>query len=104
MDTAVALLAFESGALGTWTSCFTARDAGAPLVRVLGDRANAYLYYDRLEVVSANGKRTQFAAGRDSFAAQFEHFADVVLKGTPMAVTPASALADLQLITKVCGG
>lgn len=104
IDTAVALLEFESGALGTWTSCFTARDAGSPLVRVLGERANASLFYDRLELVSAAGKQTRFEAERDSFAAQFEHFAEVVLKGKPMDVTPDAALVDLQLITKVCGG
>lgn len=104
IDTAIALLEFESGALGTWTSCFTARDAGAPLVRVLGERATANLYYDRLEGVSAQGKVTAHASEGDSFAAQFTHFADVVLRGKPMDVTPAAALADLQLITKVCGG
>jgi predicted dehydrogenase len=104
IDTAIALLEFESGALGTWTSCFTARDAGAPLVRVLGERATACLYYDRLEVVAPSGKSTRFASGTDSFAVQLEHFADVVLRRAPMDVTPVSALADLQLITKVCGG
>jgi predicted dehydrogenase len=104
IDTAIALLEFESGALGTWTSCFTARDAGAPLVRVLGERATACLYYDRLEVVASSGKVRRFTSVADSFAAQLEHFADVVLRRTPMDVTPAAALDDLRLITKVCGG
>lgn len=103
MDTALALLKFESGAVGTWTSCFTARDPGSPMVRVFGDQATASLYYDRLEVVSARGKQTRYDAERDSFAAQFEHFADVVHSGKPMDVPPPAALADLQLISKVCG-
>lgn len=103
IDTALALLEFDSGALGTWTSCFTARDAGAPLVRVLGERATANLYYDRLEVVAANGKVTSYASNGDSFAAELAHFRDVVVRGAPMDVTPEAALADLQLITKVCG-
>lgn len=103
IDTALALLKFESGAVGTWTSCFTARDPGCPMVRVFGERATASLYYDRLDVVSAQGKHTRHDAERDSFAAQFEHFADVVLAGKPMDVPPLAALADLQLISKVCG-
>lgn len=104
MDTAIALLEFESGALGTWTSCFTARDSGSPMVRVLGDRANASLYYDRLELTTAAGKTLQYPAEGNSFAAQLEHFAAVVLEGKAMDVTPSAALADLQLIAKVCGG
>ena len=103
IDTALALLRFDSGALGTWTSCFTARDSGSPMVRVLGQHASAYLFYDRLEVVPAKGTQVTFPATENSFAAQFRHFAEVVLEGTPMAVTPDAALLDLQLISKVCG-
>lgn len=103
MDTAVALLRFQSGALGTWTSCFTVRDRQAPLLRVLGETANAALYYDRLEVTTAKGKTTTTPAGRDSFAAQFAHFADVVQSGKSLDVTPEQALTDLRLITAVCG-
>lgn len=104
IDTAVALLEFESGALGTFTSCFTARDAGAPMVRVLGERASAYLYYDRLEVVAPNGKVTTFASAGDSFAAQFRHFADVVVKGVAVEVAPRAALLDLELLERICRG
>jgi predicted dehydrogenase len=103
IDTAVALLRFESGALGTWTSCFTARDRQGPLLRVLGETANAALYYDRLEVTTAKGKTTITKSRGDSFAAQFEHFADVVQRGKALDVTPEQALADLRLVSAVCG-
>lgn len=104
LDTALALLRFESGAVGTWTSCFSARDATSPLVRVLGEKANGELFGNRLEVTTARGKVSTYGAKGDSFAAQFLHFADVVQRGQPRDVPPSAALADLELVTAVCGG
>lgn len=103
MDTATALLRFESGALGTWLSCFTARDQGSPMLKVLGETGTAALYHERLEITSHRGKVSQFPALGDSFALQFSHFADVVLRGKPMDISPQMALADLRLISAVCG-
>jgi len=103
IDTAVAVFRLASGALGTWTSCFTARDQG-PLVRVLGSKATAGLYRDRAVLRTAAGRDTEYRSGIDSYEAQLRHFADVVLKGTPPAVTPVDALADLELIAAICAG
>lgn len=104
MDTALALLRFESGAVGTWTSCFSARDVTSPLVRVLGEKANGELFGNRLEVTTPRGKISAYGAKGDSFAAQFLHFADVVQSGQPCDVPPSAALADLELVTAVCSG
>ncbi len=101
IDTAVAVLEFASGTLGTWTSCFSARD-DAPLLRLLGSAANAEFHRDRAVLRTAGGRETVFRSGVDSYEAQFRHFADVVLRGVPVAVTPAEALADLTLIAAIC--
>ncbi|MBP1619795.1 MAG: oxidoreductase domain protein [Acidobacteria bacterium] len=100
IDTAVAVLEFASGALGTWTTCFTARREG-PLVRVCGDRATAELYRDRTVLRPANGPESIFVSETDSYEAQFRHFADVVVKGVPVAVTPRDALADLAFVESI---
>jgi predicted dehydrogenase len=102
IDTAVAVLRFAGGAVGTWTSCFTARDDG-PLLRVLGSRANAELHRDCAVLRAPGGREIVFRSGVDSYEAQLRHFADVVLDGTPLAYSPADALADLTLIAAVCG-
>lgn len=96
-DTAVAALAFESGVLGTWTSCFSAH-YGGPMLRVYGSRANAELSWNAVVLEDARGKQTRFESKVDSFAAEFEHFADVVQKGVKMAFTPEEALEDLRLV------
>ncbi len=101
IDTAVAALRFSGGAVGTWTSCFSARGDG-PLVRVVGSRGSAELHRDRA-VLHAGGE-TVFHSGVDSYEAEIRHLADVVLDGTRPAVTPADALADLTLVAAVCGG
>ena len=102
IDTAVAVFRLASGALGTWTSCFTARDQ-CPLVRLLGSRANAELHRDRAVLRTAGGRETEYRSGVDSYEAQLRDFADVVLRGAPIAVTPEDALADLELIAAICG-
>jgi predicted dehydrogenase len=100
LDTALALLAFESGAVGTWTSSFTAHYTG-PMLRAYGKLATAELFYDHLVVRDRKGRQQRYDAGVSSFRAQFEHFADVVQKGRPLKVTPESALADLALLAAV---
>jgi predicted dehydrogenase len=102
IDTAVAVLEFASGALGTWTSCFTARGE-APLLRILGSAANAELHRDRAVLTTAAGRETVVPSTVDSYEAQFRHFAAVVLRGVAPLVTPAEALADLTLIAAICG-
>jgi len=102
-DTALALLRFDSGLVGTWTSAFTVADGG-PMLRVFGTRASAELFYDRLVVRSVRGRESVYPAGASSFRAELEHFADVVQKGRPLAVTPEDALADLALAEAVVAG
>lgn len=100
IDTAVALFRFPSGALGTWTSCFSAHYQG-PMLRVYGSKATAELGWSHAVLRSRSGKEVRFETKVDSFEAQFSHFCDVVKKGVPVAYTPAEALADLTLIEAI---
>jgi len=100
IDTAVALFRFPSGALGTWTSCFSAHYQG-PMLRVYGSKATAELGWSHALLRSRAGKETRFETQVDSFEAQFSHFCDVVKKGVPVAYTPADALDDLTLIEAI---
>jgi predicted dehydrogenase len=97
LDTVVATLAFASGALGTWTSCFSAA-GGGPLVRVHGSRASAELSWNELVVRDRNGRPHTFRPKKSSFYREFEHFADVVTRGKRLHVTPDEALEDLALL------
>jgi predicted dehydrogenase len=97
LDTAVAALRFGSGALGTWTSCFSAHYRG-PMLRIYGSKATAELGWDSATLRNARGKELSFHTKVDSFQAQFSHFHDVVKKGVPVAYGPAEALLDLTLI------
>ena len=92
IDTAVAVLRFAGGAVGTWTSCFAAHDGGPP-VRVLGSKGNAELHRDRAVLRTAAGRETVFRSGVDTYEAELRHFADVVVEGVAPALTPADALA-----------
>lgn len=100
LDTAVAALRFPSGALGTWTSCFSTPSSG-PMLRVLGSRAHAELHYGELVLRDARGREIRYPSPKDSFQAEFEHFVDVVKRGKPVAVTPEDALADLALLEAI---
>jgi predicted dehydrogenase len=100
-DTAVAVLQFPSGALGSWTSCFTARTSGSPMLRLLGSKGSAELGWNEAIFRDAKGKDTVFKTELNSFDVQFSHFADVVKKGVPVAVSGADALADLELIEAI---
>jgi predicted dehydrogenase len=100
IDTAVAVLKFPSGALGTWTSCFSAHYQG-PMLRIYGSKATAELGWNHALLRTGKGKETRFETKVDSFEAQFSHFADVVKKGVPVAYTPDDALLDLSLIAAI---
>jgi predicted dehydrogenase len=100
IDTAVAVLRFPSGVLGTWTSCFTAHYHG-PMLRVYGSKGTAELGWNSALFRSAGGKETSFRTEVDSFQAQFSHFCDVVQKGRPVAYGPEAALLDLTLIDSI---
>jgi predicted dehydrogenase len=99
-DTAVAILEFESGVVGTWTSCFSARSS-APMLRVCGNKAEVELGYSHVTIRDAKGKETRFESPVDSFQVEFEHFADVVKAGKRPALTPEDALDDLRLIETI---
>jgi predicted dehydrogenase len=102
VDSTVALLKFPTGLLGTWTSCFAAHHQGS-MLRVFGSRGFAELGWDQVTLHDRSGKKTVFVSPRDSFVVQFEHFADVVLKGARPAVTAREALADLSLMQAIVG-
>jgi predicted dehydrogenase len=97
VDTALGLVRFDSGAVGTWTSCFTAHYQG-PMLRVYGKKANAELYWDHLLVRDPKGREVRHAQKKPSFVAQFEHFADVVQRGVTPQVSAEEALKDLILL------
>jgi predicted dehydrogenase len=100
IDTAIALLQFPGGALGTWTSCFSAHHHG-PMLRVYGSKGTAELGGDTATLRSARGKETVFKSSVEMFQAQFSHFRDVVKKGVPVAYGPEEALLDLSLIEAI---
>ena len=103
IDTAVAALRFPSGALGTWATCYSARGRG-PLLIVRGSEANAELHRERAVLRPAAGRESVYRSGKSSFEEEFRHFADVVQRGAPVAVTPADALADLELVAAIAKG
>jgi predicted dehydrogenase len=102
IDTAIALLKFPSGALGTWTSSFSTHYAG-PMLRLYGSRATAELFYDRAVLLAPDGKELERHPKQptDSFEEQFRHFADVVKRGKRMHVTPEETLEDLLLLDRI---
>lgn len=102
IDTALGLLRFDSGAVGTWTSCFSAHYQG-PMLRVYGRKANAELFWDHLIVRDGKGREVRHASKKPSFVAQFEHFADVVQRGRKPWVSPEEALKDLILLEALLG-
>ena len=102
LDALVATLEFASGALGTWTSCFSAA-GGGPLLRVHGSRGSAELSWNELVVRDRNGRSETFQPKKSSFYREFEHFADVVTRGRKLRVTPEEALEDLALLDALVG-
>ena len=102
MDSAIALMTFSSGLLGTWTSCFSGHYHG-PMLRISGSRGAAELDWTKATLWDSRGKVTVFETAVDSFYAQFEHFTNVVCKGETPAVTPQEALLDLSLMEALIG-
>lgn len=100
IDTALALLQFPSGALGTWSSCFTAHDSN-PMLRILGSDGTLEMGWDNVSFTNPKGKQTKYEGKGDSMTRQFSHFADVVKSGVSIAYPPSEALADLELIDSV---
>jgi predicted dehydrogenase len=99
-DTAVAALRFQGGALGTWNSCFAARRTG-PMLELFGSKANAVLSWHKAVLSTASGKSTTCPAVKNSFEAQFAHFADVVRRGVTPRVSPDDALLDLEIAQRI---
>jgi len=71
------------------------------MLRVFGERATAELFYDHLVVFDRKRREKRYEPKKSSFVAQFEHFADVVQNGHPLALSPSDALADLALVEAV---
>ncbi|HEY3499913.1 MAG TPA: Gfo/Idh/MocA family oxidoreductase [Polyangiaceae bacterium] len=100
IDTAVAALRFESGTLGTWTSCFSAAYSG-PMLRLHGSRASAEFFYDRAQLIQPNVKPPRNDPKADSFEEQFRNFADVVKRGKAPRITPEETLEDLIFLDRI---
>lgn len=100
-DTALALLRFPNGAVGTWVSCFSAHN-NDPWLVLRGSRANLELSRGSATLRPPQGQPRIFRSKLDSFQAQFQHFYDVLRKGKPVPYGPAQALADLKLMEKIC--
>lgn len=103
VDTVAVALRFESGALGSWTSCFSAPQDG-PKIKITGTKGVASWHPDHVELVSTSGAVTRAELKEDSFTAQFRHFADVVVTGVPLQVTPEDTLGDLALLERLVKG
>lgn len=99
LDTAVAALKFPSGVLGTWTSCYSAPCTG-PMLRVFGSHASVELDWGGV-TLHEKGRSKRYPTERDSFEAQFDHFADVVLDERPLKYTPEEALDALALVQRI---
>jgi predicted dehydrogenase len=103
VDTISVAMRFAGGALGTWSSCFSAPLEG-PKIRITGTKGVASWYADHAELVSTRGAVTRADLKEDSFTGQFRHFADVVVSGTAPQVTPADTLGDLALMERLVKG
>jgi predicted dehydrogenase len=104
LDTALAVMRWRGGAVGTWLSCFSTGAEG-PLIALRGTRGSLELFGDRA-VYRPLRRRARVVRSdpQDSFRLQFQHFAEVVLKHQKPATTPADALADLALMESVVKG
>ncbi len=103
VDTISVALRFANGALGTWSSCFSAPLEG-PKIRIVGSAGVASFYLDHAVLVTTRGTQTRAELQEDSFTGQFRHFADVVVSGKTPQVTPADTLADLALMERMVKG
>jgi predicted dehydrogenase len=103
LDTVVASLRFSGGAVGTWTSCYSAVQQG-PFISVHGSKANADLYWHQAVLTPHRGKAKVVPAGPDTMMLQFRHFAQAVGNDLPVALSPAEALADLAFVQGLVQG
>jgi predicted dehydrogenase len=103
IDTALAVMRFSSGALGSWLSSFSNAAGGAPL-SLRGTRASLELHWDHAVLRPRQGRERVFRSSADTYALQFAHFADAVLQNRRPAFSPGEALADLALMESVVRG
>jgi predicted dehydrogenase len=100
MDTALATLRFNSGAVGVWRSCFSVRYDG-PMLKFYGSKADMEFHRNELTLTRASGKRQVFKSSKNSYTLQFQHFAEVVQRGAALKVTAAETLADLRFMEAI---
>jgi predicted dehydrogenase len=103
MDTALAVLRFPSGCVGTWMSSFSAA-AGGPMIAIRGSKGALELDPDHAVFRPLQGKALSFRSSANSHGLQLAHFAEVVLKGKAPAVGPREALLDLAFMEGVVRG
>ncbi|MBN2195387.1 MAG: Gfo/Idh/MocA family oxidoreductase [Polyangiaceae bacterium] len=100
LDSAVATMEFDSGVLGTWISCFSARYSG-PELELFGSEGVVRLSLEEATLVPRRGRPLHYRASRSTIELELAHFADVVKRGATPVVTPADALADLAIIEAI---
>lgn len=100
LDSAVAAIEFESGVLASFTSCYSARASG-PALELFGSEGMARLSLEEATLEPHSGRALCYRTNRSTIDLELAHFADVVQRGAPPAITPADALADLELIEAV---
>lgn len=103
LDTCLAVLRFRNGAVGTWTSCFSA-SGGGPMVALRGSKADCEIHWGHAELKPHGRKPRVFRAKTGSFEAQFRHFARAVRGLEPLAFSPREALADLAFMQGLVQG
>jgi predicted dehydrogenase len=103
IDTALAVMRFSSGLMGSWLSSFS-NAAGGPQLALRGSKGTAELYWDHAVLKPRQGRERVFHPSEDSFTLQFRHFARAVLQNKKPAYRPAEALADLAFMESVVQG
>ena len=103
IDTAAAVFSLENGALGVFTSCFSARTTKeVPMLRVHGTRANLEVYYDHSVLLVHDRKPVVYESHENGFYHEFMHFAAAATGREKLRFTPQAALADLELMARIC--
>jgi predicted dehydrogenase len=103
IDTALAVMRFSSGAVGSWLSSFSNAAGGAPLA-LRGTRASLELHWDHAILKPRQGRERVFRSSADTYALQFGYFAEAVIQNKKPAYTPQDALADLAFMESVVRG
>lgn len=98
-DTISAALAFENGAIGTYSVTYAAGSPWPGSLRVVGDKAALRVDHQGIEITGADGQteRIDFD-GRSGIESQMIAFAAAVRRGEPHANTPAEAVQDVAVI------